>query len=479
MKGKINTKYILLVLTIISFLLHFWNINYPEEVVFDEVHYGKSAHSYFTGKFHFDGHPPLAKLLISLGGLLGGFKPTDFYFVNISDKFPDPGTMSLRFMPSLFGSLLPLLIYLILRNLGISKKTSLLGFLLIMLENSLLVQSRFILIDVFLLLFGFLGVLFFIIGKKQKSTKKTLIYYIISGLSIGSSVGVKWTALIFWLTVFIFALIEPIKLFIKGGYSRKLVNSTAIFIVSFVLVPFLVYAFIFAIHFSLLPYSGDGDVYMSQKFKSTLIGSPDYRTDSQINFLDKFVELNLVSWSSNVENLLTPHPYSSTWYNMPFMYRPIYYWTKSLPEGQARIYFIGNPVIWWSVLISSIFFTAIIGKKLIRKSKGLKKLNQFHLLLLFGFWGNILFFILIKRVIFLYHYLPSMIFGIILMCYLLDKFFMKNKAVIFGQQIKTSKILWVFIVLVVAGFLFFTPLTYGFPLQASMYKLLIWMPSWI
>ncbi len=465
------SRYILLFLIIVSFFMNFWNLNSPDQVVFDEVHYGKTVNSYFKGQDHFDGHPPLAKLLISLGGLVGGYRSTEFAYNNIGDKFPDATTVSLRYMPAFFGALLPVLVYLILRKLGASKIMSSLGFLLIVFDNAILVQSRFILIDVFLLFFGLLGILLFILGKQAKNKK--LLFFMLSGLSLGASVAVKWTALVFWLVVAVLAFVEPVKAALKTGISKPFLKSVSAFFVAFLILPLIIYAAIFAVHFQLQSFSGDGDAFMSDRFKSTLINSTFYTPNNQVSFLDKFTELNWVMWSSNVANLLSPHSYSSTWYNMPFMYRSIYYWTKTTDSGIERIYFIGNPVIWWSVLAVMITSTCFLIKKIItsfyRKKK--RKFPEFYMLFVFGFWFNILFFILIKRVIFLYHYLPSLIFGILLLCLTSEKYFVKKE--------RPTKYFWVFIASVVIVFLFFSPLTFGWPLDAASYNLRNWLPSWI
>ncbi|CAJ0748568.1 14886_t:CDS:2, partial [Entrophospora sp. SA101] len=65
----------LIVLVIVAIIVRLYKISQPTSVVFDEVHFGGFA-SYvneFYGRFFMDVHPPLAKLLITFAGLLGGF----------------------------------------------------------------------------------------------------------------------------------------------------------------------------------------------------------------------------------------------------------------------------------------------------------------------------------------------------------------------------------------------------------------------
>src|SRR3989338_10653824 len=106
---KLTHIQIFVVLIAISFFLHFWNLDYPNSVVFDEVHFGKFASSYLNGSYHFYIHPPLGKMILAAGGSLTGFKP-GFGFANICDQYPDNTYYGLRFFPALAGSLIPIVI---------------------------------------------------------------------------------------------------------------------------------------------------------------------------------------------------------------------------------------------------------------------------------------------------------------------------------------------------------------------------------
>jgi dolichyl-phosphate-mannose-protein mannosyltransferase len=56
--------FILLVLTFVSFWTRIYRIEFPEEVVFDELYFGGFTNKYIKRTFFFDIHPPLAKLII-------------------------------------------------------------------------------------------------------------------------------------------------------------------------------------------------------------------------------------------------------------------------------------------------------------------------------------------------------------------------------------------------------------------------------
>lgn len=470
----IKNNLILIVFLILSFTLHFAYLDYPAEVVFDEVHFGKFASSYMTGQFHFDIHPPLGKLFLAFGGRLSGFKPV-FGFNNIGEKFPDANFLGLRFFPALAGSLMPLVVYLIIRKLGGSKKTALLGMFMVVFESALLIQSRFILIDSFLLLFGLLGILFYLVGREQDATKNKIISLCLSGLFLGASFSVKWTGLVFWFLVLILSLPNLASHLLPKGQNKK--RAASMFILFILAIPFAVYTAVFAIHFSLLPYSGAGDAFMSQKFQSILVNNANYNHAAQMGFFEKFMELNRVMLSAN-SGISTPHPYGIKWYTMPLMDRSLYYWTRTEQSGYiSRIYLLGNPMVWWSIFPVIVGFAGAvlfnIGK---RKSEYLKS-HSLLIAFLLVYLLNIFTYAFISRVIFLYHYFPSLVLGIIMFCVLADRHLTGGET---KTQSKKQKIIfWGFAGGVLLLFLFFSPLTFGTPLDKAAYELRVWTQSWV
>ena len=73
---------------------------------------------------------------------------------------------------ALAGSLLIPLVYLLLRELGSGRRTATLGALLLLLvDNALLVESRFMLPDVILLFFGMLAVLAYAFARRATGAR--------------------------------------------------------------------------------------------------------------------------------------------------------------------------------------------------------------------------------------------------------------------------------------------------------------------
>lgn len=433
-----NKKYLFIILAL-SLLTRFAFFSHPAETVFDEVHFGKFVSGYFTGEYFFDIHPPLGKLLIAGMAKISGFQP-GFSFETIGQKYQDDNYKWLRFLPKLAGALLPVVIFLIALELGISQKFAFLAGLLLVFENSLVVQSRLILIDAFLLLFGFLALLFYLKSKTMVHNSKFLI---LAGIFASLAASVKWTGFSFSAIILIFYIAETFK-YTAAAARLKFLSKGLIFLI---IIPFLVYFSIFAIHFSLLPKEGPGNAFHPADFQ-------------QMNIFSKFVELNTEIYESNAR-LTATHPYSSQWYSWPFMIRSVYYWNSStsLTTSSSKIYFLGNPLIYWFSTITGIYF-------LINFFKNRK--NFSYSLLVIGYLLNLLPFIFIGRVMFLYHYMTSLIFAILILAYLLDKSDFKNKKNAFNAILAGSIIL----------FLFFSPLTYGLEIPEWYYKLTVWLPTW-
>jgi dolichyl-phosphate-mannose-protein mannosyltransferase len=438
-------KWLVIFLIIASFITHFAFWGEPNEVVFDEVHFGKFVSSYDTHEYYFDIHPPLGKLIIFGFGKLLDFKSSD-QFISIGEKFKGNDYLKLRLLPTLAGALIPIVIFFLCLELGFSLKASAFAGFLLTMENALIVQSRFILLDSFLLLFGFGSLLCFFIYRRKKA-----IPYLISMSILGAmAFSIKWTGASF---IFLAGLME-VGFLIKDRFK---INKEKIIwlLLGFFIIPFLTYFLIFSLHFSLLCKSGSGDTYMSQKFQKTLENNPARvnKKIENINIFGKFFELNNKMYTSN-KNLKNQHPYSSHWYSWPIMQRPIYYWTSS----DSRIYLIGNPLVWWLPLPVIIFAIFELFK---RKNRNRLTLS----FLLMGFLLNLLPFIFIYRVMFLYHYLSALIFSVIILAYTLDKKKMKKLGLII-------------IFLVFVFFLYFSPLTYGLPLDSASFQNRLWLESW-
>jgi len=420
-----------LIITLLSATTHFAFFSYPNQTVFDEVHFGKFISGYYTHEYYFDIHPPLGKLMVAGFAKIFDFKPdlpdgkAGFSFAQIGEKFPDEKYLALRFLPSLAGALLPVVIFLLALQLKFTPIGAFVAGFLVAIENALIVQTHFILMDGFLLIFGFLTLLFYF---KLRYTLHASRYKILMAIFGGLTISIKWTGL----TFLALPLIIETWSYLKNRSFERFIRQ----LIFFVIIPLMIYFSVFALHFSLLTKPGPGDAFMS----------PNFRKE---NVVKKFVELNIQMYQSN-QRLTATHPYGSRWYSWPFMARPIFYWVSE----NSRIYLLGNPIIWWGSTVAILL------------SLGYVTRHRIIQILLAGYFLNLLPFVGIKRVMFLYHYLAALVFAILILVYLIER------------QRHAKKIFIGLAVASAVAFVYFTPLTYGLPLSPKTYESRVWLPSW-
>ncbi|KAM0750753.1 glycosyltransferase family 39 protein [Meredithblackwellia eburnea MCA 4105] len=278
---------VLIGLTILGAVVRFWHLGRPSSVVFDEVHFGGFANKYIQSRFFMDVHPPLAKLLITLMAWISGFKGGSFDFKDIGREYgPDHVPyLFMRSLPATMGLLLIPLSYLTLRALQTRPTTALLGSLLVMFDNGLTTQSRFILLDSPLIFFTALSVFFWAGFSNENDTprdrhgrvgpfsRRWWLWLTLTGLALGAVVSCKWVGLFTIATVGVLTIVQlwtllgdvrvPIPLLAKHFLARA---------VCLIAVPVVFYMSMFAIHFAILSNSGEGDGFMSSEFQHTLIG---------------------------------------------------------------------------------------------------------------------------------------------------------------------------------------------------------------
>jgi len=450
-----SKKSIVITLVVLGVLTHAAWFGHPNSAVFDEVHFGKFISAYFTHEYYFDIHPPLGKLVLAAWGWLWDFRP-GFSFANIGEVYPDNLYMALRFLPMLAGALLPLVIFGVARQLKLSRAAATLAGILVALDNALLVQSRLILLDSFLLLFGF-GALWCYLRSRSLLERavhfrRQAFFLVCAGLLGGAAMSIKWTGITF---LALMIILEIVRLWSArrapaGRYGLQAFSGL-------VIVPALFYLAVFAMHFSLLTRAGAGDAFMSTRFQSTLTGNR-YADDSSLSPIgpfEKTVELNTEMYRSN-QRLTATHPYSSKWYTWPFMVRPIFYWV----HDNARIYLLGNPLVWWGSTVAVLVMFLTLAFSGVRLPAQAGAMSRTPLIMTGGWLMNIIPFIGISRVMFLYHYFTALIWAILMLAY------HTRKAVI-GISLAALVL-----------FIFFAPLSYGLPLTDSSYNTRVWFSSW-
>ncbi|KAK1813577.1 Dolichyl-phosphate-mannose--protein mannosyltransferase 4 [Friedmanniomyces endolithicus] len=272
-------KLALAVITVLAFVTRFWGISHPNQVVFDEVHFGKFASYYLQRTYFFDVHPPFGKLLFALAGWLVGYDGS-FLFENIGDSYVTNKVpyVAYRSMPALMGALTVSVVFWIMWESGYSLPACIVAAAIVLFDNAHIGQTRLILLDATLVLFMALSVLSYIRFYKLRHepfTRKWWKWLLLTGINMSSVISTKYVGAF---TFFSIGVPVAIDLWDLLDINRKqgplslpdFGKHLAARIIGLIVVPFMMYLFWFQVHFAILSRSGPGDDFMTPEFQETL-----------------------------------------------------------------------------------------------------------------------------------------------------------------------------------------------------------------
>ncbi|KAL5492520.1 PMT4 [Sanghuangporus weigelae] len=279
-------------LAALAFLTRFYKINNPDEVVFDEVHFGKFAAYYIRGEYYFDVHPPFAKMMLGAAGWFAGFDG-NFNFENIGDSYTDNHVpyVGMRALPATFGALTVPLVYAIMKESGYSTIVAAFSAILVLFDNAHITQDRLILIDAQLIFFTALTIYTYIRFRKLRYhdfSAEWWAWLVATGVSLACTAGSKINGVLIFFAVGAAVLVDLWDLLdVKKGHSME--YFTRHFIartIGLIIVPIIVYLSFFWLHFKFLPKSGPGDTFMSPAFQETLMGNEMLLNAQDIRYYD-------------------------------------------------------------------------------------------------------------------------------------------------------------------------------------------------
>jgi dolichyl-phosphate-mannose--protein O-mannosyl transferase len=168
---------------------------------------------------------------------------------------------------------------------------------------------------------------------------------------------------------------------------------------------------------------------------------------------DIFIGMQKQMWWYHTQ-LEADHAYTSLWWSWPFLARPIWLYTSGRDGGLvANIYAMGNPIIFWGGLIS----LAVSGVySFFEKNKKLG-LIIFSYLIFFAPWA------MSPRIMFLYHYLPSIPFLAIAIGWVLRRY---------------EKLIIPFFSAALLLFIYFYPHLAGIKVPIALDTSYYWFNSW-
>ncbi|NJL49082.1 MAG: phospholipid carrier-dependent glycosyltransferase [Leptolyngbyaceae cyanobacterium SM2_5_2] len=467
-------------LGLISLGLRVWHLGRFNELVFDEIYYVSFALDYLNQTPSFDAHPPLGKYLIALGSWLASDPANWLHWPRLVVDGQTLSPVSFRWMNSLFGATLPLLVAALAYQLGRGYEGDrrwrfcLLAGSLMVLEGLTLVESRLALINLYWLWFGLLGQVCWLAPKEAKSW--TVGWRLAAGVALGASVNVKWNGAGFWLGLVLWELAAGRE---NNGHSprsgpglpgKKLPWPPLLIYLG--LVPIITYGLLWLPHLRLT-----GESFAT-------------------------VHANLWQAHQTIAADDAPHPYCSAWYTWPLMLRPVAYFHKGVggTDGGAMlapyraygdtiftIQSMGNPALWWLSTASVLGLgLSQIGRWRTRASQSqslsAQRPNPGHFhgegrsfvagFILINYLANWLPWMLVSRCTFLYHALGMVIFSALALAWLLARWL--------DSRYRFHRLLaWMMLGIIALSFWFWLPVFLGSPLSPEALQRRWWLPSWI
>ncbi|KAI0516692.1 glycosyltransferase family 39 protein [Xylaria bambusicola] len=266
-------------ITALAFLTRFWGISHPNEVVFDEVHFGKFASYYLQKTYFFDVHPPFGKLLFAFMGWLVGYDG-HFHFENIGDSYISNKVpyVAFRSMPAILGALTVSVVFLIMWESAYSLPACIVAAGLVLLDNAHIGQTRLILLDatlVFAMACSLLCYIKFYKLRHEPFSRKWWKWLILTGFALSCDISTKYVGLFAFVTIGSAVIIDLWELLNVKRVGGALTLTQfgyhfAARAVGLIILPFMFYLFWFQVHFAILTRSGPGDDFMTPEFQETL-----------------------------------------------------------------------------------------------------------------------------------------------------------------------------------------------------------------
>lgn len=466
---------LLIFITIVSFFTRFYRLSWPANVVFDELHFGGFTEALLQRKFVFDIHPWLGKLTLAGFAKMFGYQVQGFEF-EVTKPYLNSTYYYVRIPSALFGMFCPPLTYLIARELKFSTSTSFVTASLPLFDNLLLMESRLILLDAQLIFYLDLALLcalrlFNNMESDCRSSFRHFSYLIATALSCAAAMSVKWTA---GATPFLIAIT---CFFGVWSLSRPLRTADCVLAA---IVGLAMYTIPWYILLRVATHSTPSATRMSDRFRTTLHGNASMRFDPnhQMSFAQRVKELHIRQFVAN-KMVKTRHAYESKWYEWPLNIRGIFFfavkangYTEQSPFING-LYLIQNPAAALWVLFAVGCATIVIPvvyryRHYLKTESDIHRYYSVGAFLLCGYVLNLVPYVFVERCYFIYHYLPALTYGQLLVGFTLH-----------SLPTRIRSVVACFIVLtVVSCFAYFAPWIYGSTILMDDFKKRRWMPNW-
>ncbi|OHT10938.1 Dolichyl-phosphate-mannose-protein mannosyltransferase [Tritrichomonas foetus] len=430
-----------------------FRIQFPQTVVFDEVHFGNFTNWYIKGQYFHDIHPPLAKLIMAGVAKMAGYNGEyNFARIGSKDKYPSMVYVALRLTPAFFGALCVPLSYLALRAMNARHFAATIGAFMVMFDLVLIIEARHILSDGILHFFSCLAIFSIFLFERYQNVPS----FVFEGFCLGCCAACKYTSGGIVLLAFIrqFDLTNILNIFTNT--KQNIASVIKCFFLTVIIS--IVHIACFWIHLTVLPYPPENPTHMPLCIRQSLVDQNNPNWEIRQNapsMLKRIITLILYMHRGNM-NVGHSHPYASPWYSWPLATgKWLLFWTK---DGKHLIC-MGNVLLWWPVFFSvianiiRIFLTFDFQSELSAAA--------------IGYFCSFLPFALIPRDMFLYHYAIPLLFGI----YNLNLFIERTLP---GKA--RGFCFMLFVTMAFIGYVKWNPWVYG--LTTPDFRFLVWNKNW-
>ncbi len=428
---------------------------YMDGTMFDEIYYARTGYEFITHQPAYETtHPQLGKCFIALGMKIFGTNPFGW-----------------RIMVALFGIFFIPLMYIFAKVMFKDTFIAACVGIFITFDCMHFTLSRICTIDIFVAFFIILMYYYMYryieadreyrktgSWKKDKfPPKHVYILLAMSGIAMGLAISTKLTGVYAGVGLAVIFVIHLIRYW-PEKQAKKMFWFCVLF---FIAIPLVLYT---------LP-------YIPVVEAGALTGS----TDKTISFNDGFylgygysgliarTIRNTVYMINYHRNLVATHPFQSSAQSWPVIYRSLLAandLVKTNVSGDTTVYirsavsYIGNPVIWWAS-IPCILFTLY---------SWIRKKDRLAGFLIIAYIAQYLPWFGVDRCIFIYHYLPAMLFAMFMMGYTVKQIIKWNE--------KSKKYIYGFLALAVIMFFIFYPVISGIPTSENWGNSLEWFDTW-
>lgn len=300
----------------ILFTIH---IDRPAQIVFDESHYLPAAQALIDLDTPRNAeHPMIGKELIAVGLALFGDNPFGW---RLMASFAGTATVIGGFA----------FLWLLLGNM----RSAVIGAVLLALNQTLFVQARTGMLDVFLGAF-LVWALVVLLWAMRGTPRQVLWRWILGSVLLGLAVGVKWAAIPYVaLAGLAFVIIRIRDHWPRPAPAAILAGKGQPHWPGLATIPGL-----------LLMGGVSIAVYLASFF-------PGFFFEHGALKLSELIALQFDMYAAQTQ-VLAAHTYQSDWWSWPLMLRPIWYFYEWDSGAQRGVLLIGNPVVMWGGLVAVV-----------------------------------------------------------------------------------------------------------------------------